>query len=110
MDHESSLASANRLGVGEVVQIVTDSTFLHLVVAALLNLDHRRLVQRRRQGGAPEQGTSSSHLSNRRRPASESFTIRLRLGVKLRPSYSPDLTWRTHILWLFSWRYGGAEA
>jgi len=47
MDHESSLASANRLGVGEVVQIVTDSTFLHLVVAALLHLDHRRLVQRR---------------------------------------------------------------
>ena len=46
MDHESSLASANRLGVGEVVQIVTNSTFLHLV-PALLHLDHRRLVQGR---------------------------------------------------------------
>ena len=53
MDHESSLASANRLGVGEVVQIVTNSTFLHLV-AALLHLDNRRLVQGRWQGGAPE--------------------------------------------------------
>ena len=40
--HDSSLASAGRLAVGEVMQVVTDSPLLHLA-PRLFHLDHRRL-------------------------------------------------------------------
>ena len=40
--HDSSLASAGRLAVGEVMQVVTDSSLLHLA-PRLFHLDHRRL-------------------------------------------------------------------
>lgn len=42
--HDSSLASAGRLAVGEVVEVVADSSLLHLV-SALFHLDHCRLCR-----------------------------------------------------------------